>query len=66
MELEDALTLLARLHTVESGEEGFSVLCWPVIPPTVRSCEVRDAWKAVREHLQLQTDPWRVGPDGLP
>lgn len=54
MTLDQALAILAEVHTADSAT-GFQVtLLWPYASPTPAYVE---AWKIVRVHLHLQTEP---------
>ena len=54
--LFDALHLLARVHTRDDAEIGFTVEMSPA-PMFYRDIEYIEAWRIVREQLHLQVEP---------
>jgi len=56
MSLEQALMALANAHTRDDRDVGFTVSSYADTMMMGKYAYV-DAWKVVREHLHLQTEP---------
>ena len=59
MTLDRALYILAQVHTRDDVQTGFNVQMG-AMPDYFAPCshsEYVEAWKAVREHVHLQTEP---------
>jgi len=59
--LNEALRLLADCHTRSNNDIGFVVDPHPGIE--LSKDEYRDAWRIVRDHLHMQTEPRGEGAD---
>lgn len=63
MELNKALLVLARLHTRDDQQAGFVIeMGGPglLYPSPYSQIDYVDAWKTVREHLHMKTNPART------
>lgn len=59
MNLDQALHILARVHTADDERAGFQVRIGAMPEPfnCVSSAEYIETWKAVREHLHFPVTP---------
>lgn len=56
MQLDEALNILARVHTRDDSRAGFTVQA-PSLPPYVDISSYVEAWTAVRMHLRMNVNP---------
>lgn len=58
MNLDQALHIIARIHTADDDSTGFHVRmgATPMFPLDCRESDYVEAWKTIREHLHLRVE----------